>query len=66
MIEERYQVQVCLLYDFKQGRTVSESHHTIVNVFSEGVITRGSCQNWFKCFQDGYTSLKNYKTRKIA
>ena len=56
MIEEKYQVRVCLLYDVKQGKAASKSYYTLVNVFGEGVITTRQCQNWFKRFQNAEMS----------
>ena len=64
MIHEKYQARVCFLYDFKQGKTASESHQTLVNVFGEDVITTHQCQNRFKHFQDGNTSLEDYEHGK--
>ena len=55
-----------LLCNFKKGKTASESHQILINVFGEGVITTRQYRNLFKRFQDDGTSLKDYKTRKMT
>lgn len=38
MSDQKFRVRVCLLYDFKQGKTAAESHRTLCNSFGESVI----------------------------
>ena len=61
---EKNQVHIYLLYDFKRRKTGAELYHTLVTVFGGGVIIKHYCQNWFKCFQNGEMSLKDYKHEK--
>lgn len=61
MVDEKFRVRVCLLYDFKQGRTPAESHRALCKAFGDDVLSERQCRTWFQRFRDGDESLEDEK-----
>ncbi|VDO66267.1 unnamed protein product [Heligmosomoides polygyrus] len=58
-----HRCEVCLLYDFKQGRTAAESHRTLSGVLGNEVPSVRQCQQWFQLFE---TVMRALKTKNIS
>lgn len=59
MIEQKYRIRMCLLYDYKQGKNSKESHAILCQVFGKDVPTLRQCQRWFQRFRQGDESLED-------
>ena len=59
MVDQKYVLRTCLLYDFKMGKNAADSHRDLCSAFGEQVITERSCQLWFAQFRDGNESLED-------
>ncbi|CAD5206365.1 unnamed protein product [Bursaphelenchus okinawaensis] len=59
MIDHKYRMRICMLYDFKQGKSAVESHRTIAKVFGKDAYSYSQCLRWFKKFKDGDESLED-------
>lgn len=59
MNESTYRIRVCLLYDFKQGKTAAETHKSIKMVFGDESISERQIRNWFERFRKGNEDLEN-------
>ncbi|RCN24742.1 hypothetical protein ANCCAN_29556 [Ancylostoma caninum] len=68
MTDHKYRLRVCMLYDFKQGKTAAESHCSLCNAFGEDVISERQCRRWFDRFHNGDESLEyeEYQRRRQA
>ncbi|KIH54670.1 hypothetical protein ANCDUO_15183 [Ancylostoma duodenale] len=52
-------IRCCLLYDFKRGKTASESHRDLCDAFGQDVISERQCERWFHKFRSGNESLED-------
>ena len=59
MIEQKYRLRAYMLYDFKQGKTATESHRILCELFGDDVPSVRQCQRWFQRFQEGDESLED-------
>ena len=59
MEDQKYRFRACLLYDFKQGKSVRESHTSILKVFGEAAYSEEACKKWFQRFREGDETLQN-------
>ena len=59
MEDQKYRIRVCLLYDFKQGKSVRESHSSILKVFGEAAYSEEACKKWFQRFREGDETLQD-------
>lgn len=57
MTEQNRHLRICLLYDFKQGKTAAESHRCLVQAFGEEAFSESQCRFWFHRFREGNLSL---------
>jgi [histone H3]-lysine36 N-dimethyltransferase SETMAR len=53
------QVRVCILYEFKLGRNVTQTFNNICKAWGKNVISKRNVQQWFKKFRSGYTNLQD-------
>ncbi|RCN43089.1 hypothetical protein ANCCAN_10922 [Ancylostoma caninum] len=58
MADQKYRLRVCMLYDFKQGKTAAKSHRSLCNAFGEDAISERQCRRWFDRFHNGDESLE--------
>ena len=59
MDDQKYRVRVCMLYDFKQGKTAAESHRILSQVFENDAPSERQCRRWFQRFQAGDETLED-------
>ena len=59
MDDQKYRVCVCMPYDFKQGKTATESHRILSEVFENDVPSLRQCYRWFQRFHDGDETLED-------
>lgn len=61
MSDQKFRMRVCMWYDFKQGKSASESHRALFKVFGEEALSERQCQEWFKRFRSGDESLEDHE-----
>ena len=59
MDDQKYRMRICMLYDFKQGKTAAESHRILSEVFENDVPSLRQCYRWFQRFHDGDETLED-------
>ncbi|KIH67009.1 hypothetical protein ANCDUO_02665 [Ancylostoma duodenale] len=55
----RVAFDTCLLYDFKRGKTATESQRDLCDAFAQDVISKRQCQRWFYKSRFGNESLED-------
>lgn len=59
MNDQKYRMRVCMLYDFKQGKTRKICHEGLCKAFGDNVISYHQCCHWFSRFETGNESLED-------
>lgn len=59
MNNEKNSFRICMLYDFKLGKSAAESHRSLCKAFGEDVISQSQCRRWFQRFRNGDVSLED-------
>lgn len=59
MSSEKIGIRFCMLYDFKQGKTATESLQSLHEAFGEDVMSKSQCHKWFQRFRNGDMSLED-------
>ena len=59
MKDQKYRIRVCLLDDFKQGKSVRKSHRSILKVYAEAAYSEKACKKWFQQIRDGDETLQH-------
>ncbi|KAK6044707.1 hypothetical protein COOONC_17788, partial [Cooperia oncophora] len=59
MCELEEYLRICMLYEFKLGRTACGAYRNLIRAYGEGSVARSTVLRWFAKFRRGIQSLEN-------
>ncbi|KAK5970108.1 hypothetical protein GCK32_014177 [Trichostrongylus colubriformis] len=66
MTDPQEHLRICMLYEFKLGRSAHGAYKNLIRAYGEGVVARSTVTRWFSKFRLGNESIEKGTTNGLS